>query len=560
MAITRADTRLTDKMIDAYTSAGFWNVPTFPELLERNARLHSTRIGFVDDHREISWIDLWNSSRLLAFQLLKLGVGRGDVVGVQLPNRIEFVVAMGAIGMIGAVICPYVVTLRRSEAKFVLGFSKAVVAIVPQPKARQFDLAAMTAELKSELPELKHIIVVGDDAREGYLSFDSLLSESCSLADCDGLLRQRAPGVHDINRVLFTSGSTGDPKGVVHIYATTIFSNIRQNEHMEVDEQSVLLLFIPITLNWGMFQVIQTALAPCRLLLREDFSPEGVLETVAEQRVSHFGTPPAGLIALVGAALRGSYDLSSLKLVVSAGSSCPIELLHQTREVLGIPVMEGYGMTECGWISATQRSDRPEDAVGTVGFPFPWMDLRVCNEQGQELPGGTVGEITLNGPCICLGYYNNAERNEASWRADGRYKTGDLGVIEPSGRLRIVGRTKDIIKHGGSIIHPRELEELIFTHPKVAQVAVVGVPDAYFGENSCACVVTKSAEILTLNEIIEFLRDRVASYKLPQRLELFDQLPYTSTGKVQKHLLQQQVLALESSHTHEPRCPKGTDE
>ena len=463
-------------------------------------------------------------------------------LGYSLPNRIEFVIAMGAINMIGAIICPYVVALRRSEAKFVLGFSGAVMAIIPQPTAGQFDLVAMTAELKLELPDLKHIIVVGDS--EEFLSLNQLVSMPPDLPDGDNLLRQRAPEANDINRVLFTSGSTGDPKGVVHSYATTIFSNIRQNEHMEVDEHSVLLLFIPITLNWGMFQVMQAALAPCRLLLREEFTPEDILKAVAQNRVSHFGTPPTGLIALVGAAARSKYDLSSLKLVVSSGTSCPIELLRQAREVLGAPVMEGYGMTECGWICATRRNDSPEDAVGTVGFPFPWMELRVCNEEGDEVPQGCSGEITLAGPCICLGYYRNPERNAASWSADGRYNTGDLGVIGPSGRLQLIGRTKDVIKHGGSIVHPRELEEIIFTHPKVAQVAVVAVPDAYFGENSCACVVIKKGEAPpTLDELVAFLTDRIATYKLPQGLELFDELPYTSTGKVQKHILRDQVIA-----------------
>jgi non-ribosomal peptide synthetase component E (peptide arylation enzyme) len=547
MAIGRTDTRLTDRMVEEYRSAGFWNVPTFPELLERNSQLYPHRVGFVDEHREITWLELWTSSRRLALHLLKLGVGVGDVVGVQLPNRIEFVIAMGAINMIGAIICPYVVALRRSEAKFVLGFSGAVMAIVPQPTVGQFDLVAMTAELKSELPNLKHIIVVGDS--ENFLSLNHLLSMPANLQEGDNLLRQRAPGANDINRVLFTSGSTGDPKGVVHSYATTIFSNIRQNEHMEVDEDSVLLLFIPITLNWGMFQVMQAALAPCRLLLSENFKPEDTLKTVQQQRVSHFGTPPTGLIALVGAAERAKYDLSSLKLVVSSGTSCPIELLRHTREVLGAPVMEGYGMTECGWICATRRDDSPEDAVGTVGFPFPWMSLRVCNEEGVEVPQGCSGEITLEGPCICLGYYRNPERNVASWSADGRYNTGDLGVIEPSGRLRLIGRTKDVIKHGGSIVHPRELEELIFTHPKVAQVAVIAVPDAYFGENSCACVVKNSgAAPPTLEELVAFLTDRIATYKLPQRLEVFDELPYTSTGKVQKHILRDQVIGRMAAH------------
>lgn len=545
MAITRADSRLTDELIDRYVSAGYWNVPTFPELLERNARLYPDQIGFIDDYRGISWRDLWDATRRFATQLLQLGIGSGDVVGVQLPNRIEFVIALGGINSIGAVICPYVVSLRDSETKFVLSFSKAAAAIVPQPKAGQFDLVKMTAGLKPELPDLKHIIVVGGGGRGSLLSFEALLQAGAPVNEV--ALRECAPGPHDINRVLFTSGSTGDPKGVVHTHATTIYSNIRQNEHMGVDRNSVLLLFIPVTLNWGMFQIMQTALAPCCLVLQEDFNAARVLETIEARRVTHFGTPPTGLIALLNEPAVKTRDLKNLQLAVASGTSCPVELLVQTRAILGCSVMEGYGMTECGWICAAGRDDIPEESVGTVGFPFPWMSVRIVDDSGKDVSPGTPGEITMDGPCICVGYYRNPERNAESWNAEGRFRSGDLGVIDPSGRMRIVGRTKDMIKHGGSMIYPREIEELIFTHPKVMQVAVVGVPDDYFGENSCACVIPKPGEQIELDELIAFLKNRIATYKLPQQLEIFDEFPFTSTGKVQKHALRKRVIERKSA-------------
>jgi non-ribosomal peptide synthetase component E (peptide arylation enzyme) len=540
MAITRADTRLSDAVIEQYVSAGYWNVPTFPELLERNARSYPDEIAFIDDYRQISWAELWDSSRRFATQLIKLGVGRNDVVAVQLPNRIEFVIAMAGISQAGAIICPYVVSLRHSEAKFVLSFSMAVVAIVPHPKPGQFDLLAMTEKLQPELPHLKHIVVVGGGTSGSSHEFETLL-QNVSAIDEDALC-ERAPGPHDINRILFTSGSTGDPKGVLHTYASTIFSNIRQNEHMDVTRDSALLLFIPVTLNWGMFQILQAALAPCRLVFQEEFSPGRVLTAIETHRITHFGTPPTGLIALLADPSVKQRDLTSLRLAVTSGTSCPVDLLVQTRAVLGCSVMEGYGMTECGWVCAAGRDDIPEESVGTVGFPFPWMLLHICDENGKEVSPGTPGEITMDGPCICVGYYRNPQRNKESWTADGRFRSGDLGVIEPSGRLRMVGRTKDIIKHGGLIIYPRELEELIFTHPKVRQVAVVGVPDQYFGENICACIIPKPGESIELEEILVFLKNRVATYKLPQQLEILNAFPVTATGKVQKHALQKQLL------------------
>jgi acyl-CoA synthetase (AMP-forming)/AMP-acid ligase II len=209
-------------------------------------------------------------------------------------------------------------------------------------------------------------------------------------------------------------------------------------------------------------------------------------------------------------------------------------------------------MTEVGWISTTDPCAPPEETVGSVGRPYTWMGVRVIDDAGHSVSAGVEGEVIVGGPCVCVGYYRNPERNEASFMQDGSFRTGDVGLIDEAGQLRLVGRTKDLIKHGGASVFPRELEEILYQHPKIAEIAVIGVPDPYFGENACACVVPRPGETVDLAEIVTFMRDRIATYKLPQRLEVMDELPHTSTGKVQKHRLRELVVSRPAA---EPAVP-----
>lgn len=544
--ITRADTRLTDVQIARNVEAGYWAVPTLPDLLERNATECGDREAFADGRERITWRALHERTQRLAAGLLSLGIGKGDVVGIQLPNRIEFVVGLGAINQIGAVACPYDRALRQREIAFILRFSGAVATIVGTG-ATGFDHVAPMREIAPDLPGLRDVIVAGDArAAGGFRRFSDLQATELDAASA-AELRRRAPSVHDVNRLLFTSGSTGDPKGVLHTYATTLYGNYRQNEHMAADEDTVLLLFLPAGLNWGMFQILQTVIGRCRMVMMDTFEPDAVLETIAREGVTMFGTPPTGLIALLRHPDLGRHPIDSLRLIATAGTSCPIEILRRAREELGCPVIEGYGMTEVGWICATAAEDPPEETVGTVGRPFPWMNVRLLDDDERDVPPGETGEIAVGGPCVCVGYYRNPERNAETFTQDGWFRTGDLGLIDPTGRLCIIGRSKDIIKHGGASVVPREIEEILYTHPKIQEVAVVGVPDEYFGENGCACVIPREGETVDFDEMVEFLRPHIAKYKLPQRLEIMERFPYTSTGKLEKHVLRAWVLAGEGT-------------
>lgn len=538
MPITLRDTRLTQSMIRRYTDAGYWGSHTLPDIVERNSQLHPDREAIVDSRERVTWGQLAERSRRVAKHLRELGLSRGDVVAVQLPNWIDFISAMVGINAVGAIICSYGTDYRSREVEFILGFSQAAAVIVPED-FRGFNYRMMIDQMRARLPDLKHLMVVGDNsAPDGWQSFRAITERRVDAPRLDAI-RQDA---NDVMRILFTSGSTGDPKGVLHSYNTTLFTTSMQNVEWNITEDSSVLLFLPVGLNWGMVTVIQVCQAVGRLVLVDTFAADRALEVIHQERVSMFGTAPTGLIPLVNHPRIHEYDLSSLQLIVTAGAACPIDLIRRVREQLDVPVVEMYGMTEVGFVSSTKPDDPLEAAIGTVGQILPWFQPRLIDHNNLDVMEGQEGELVVTGPTICLGYYNNPIRNAESWTSDGWFRTGDIGLIDQHGRLRLVGRKKDMFIHGGANVWPRELEEVLFTHPKIADVAVVGVPDPYFGENACACVVLKQGEDLTLDELISFMRDKVAKYKLPQQMVVMDSFPYTSTGKLQKQLLREQAL------------------
>ncbi len=543
MSIGRADTRLTDDIIGKFAAPEYWGDMTYPQLLERNASRFADHIAVVDEHRQITWAELWRDARKLAAYLIDTGVQHGDVIAIQLPNRIEYVVALAAANLAGAIASPYLVNLRSREVKFILEFSAAVLALVSADG--DFDLVGMVAGLRPELPCLKEIISVGGNGtpHAGTVSLDRILAKEMSAQRLDSHLRQRPVTSHDVSRLMFTSGSTGDPKGVLHTHGSTLCNNRLFSAFLGLDAQSVMLVFVPLTLNLGMFHVFQAALLPCTLVLIESFTPQKVISCVVDWKVTSFPCPPAALLAIARDPMFSKAKFASLDFIISGGAPCSAELQRELVERLGCPLLDGYGMTEAGWISATRLDDRPGESEGTVGFPLSWMFLKVCDEDGNEVAPGTVGEITIGGPSICVGYYNAPRRNEETWVDNERFRTGDLGMLDASGRLRLVGRSKDLIKHGGMGVHPREIEEILVTHPKISEVIVVGIPDAYFGENGCACIVPEDDALITLDEVIFYLKDKIAKYKIPQHLELFDQIPHATSGKIQRHVLRDAVHA-----------------
>ena len=542
MTIDRDDTLLTPELIEKYTAAGYWSDITLADVFRRNARAFPDKVAYIDDRTQVSWAELWKISGEVASGLAHRGVKRGDVVAVQLPNRLEFVYVLAAAVRLGAVFCQFPPDYRAREVEFILRFSEAHTYIGPD-QFRNFDYVEMIDAIRGGLPQLVNTVAVvtGDSAvaRDGaaWITLDQIRADP----DPADPAPDRPSGANDVMRIAFTSGTTGEPKAVIHTANTSLFSNEHEIYERAIDADSTILVLLPVGMNAGFGSVIRTAIAGARGVLFERFRPADVLDLIERHGVTTFVAAPTAIIALLAEESLGDRDLSSLKVVATGGTSTPIKVLREANERLGCPVIDMYGMLETGLTACTDPDEPYEEWVGTVGRPYPWMRLRILDANDADVAAGVEGEIVKTGPSIMVGYYRNPAKNRESWTSDGWFRSGDRGFIDAAGRLTISGRSKDMIINSGRNIWPRELEEVLVKHPAIADVAVVGIPNDRSGETVCACVVPRPDAALTPQDVIDFMKKDVAQYKLPQRLELFESFPLGPTGKVLKRELAEWV-------------------
>ena len=528
-------TRLSKELIERYTRAGHWGSETFSQILARQAAAHPEREVLVDRRHRVTYGELKARVDRVAAKLGALGIGRGDVVTIQLPNCVEFAYVFFALERLGAVANQIGPDFRSREVEYINRFSESRAFVCPAA-FKGFDYVGMIEELRPKLPALKTVCVLGGRG-DGTVSLDDIV-----YGDDPVSLRAEPLGADDVMRMAFTSGTTGNPKGVIHSHNTTLSACRNLNRDMDVSERDVFLIYLPLGLNWGYLTLVQAVLAGARAVLLDQFSGRAALELIDRERVTFIPTAPASIIAMLNEPDLGRFTLSSLRVVITGGASCPVETIREFRARMRGHLIELYGMLETGFHTYTRFSDDPEAVTGTVGKPSSGLGLRLIDEHGRDVPPGAAGEIAADGPSVHLGYHKNPTANAELFTADGWFRTGDLGQFDQAGNLKIVGRLKEMINRGGKKFFPREIEEILYTHPKILHAAIVGVPDPRLGERNCLCVIPRPGERISLEEIVAFLKDGVATYKLPEMVEVFEELPFTPTGKIQRHVLASQVL------------------
>ena len=521
-----------------YRAKGWWKDQTFSQILETRSRETPDHEAMSDARRHITYGQLWAEVQRFAEFLRRQGVQRGDVVTLQLPNRIEFPVVFFSLELIGAVANKISADFRAMEVEYILRFSRST-AYVSASQFKGFDYLAMIRELRPRLPQLSLTICVDDIDAPDVVSFAKVVHDTPEIDEANGVHMSPL----DVMRMCFTSGTTGNPKGVLHCFNTTLCTCETFNRELAVTDRDVMLDYLPVGLNWGYMTLVQAAMAGARVVLMERFSAEAALELIERERITFIPTAPASIVAMLNSPELAERDLSSLRIVITGGASAAVETIKAFQAAVpGAKLIELYGMLETGFHSFTRLTDDPLKVNGTVGRCVDSMGLRIIDDDGSDVPFGEVGEIAAVGPSVHMGYLDNPAANRDSFTPDGWFRTGDLGqYADKEGNVRIAGRKKEIINRGGKKYFPREIEELLYQHPTIVQAAIVGAPDSRLGEKNCLCAIIKPGSSLTLDEVVSFLKGRVADYKLPEALVVMSDFPMTPTGKIRRPELVKRV-------------------
>jgi fatty-acyl-CoA synthase len=513
---------------------------TIGDNLDRVAAAHPDVECLVSRHQGLryTYAEFITAVDECARALLALGVERGDRVGVWSPNCAEWAIVQYATAKVGAILVNINPAYQTSEVEYALRQSGTSV-LVAASTFKTSDYAAMIAKVRSSLPALKTVILLDRVTGQGDLTWDAFLARA-SEAKADLLAeRQASLQFDDPINIQYTSGTTGFPKG-----ATLSHHNILNNGYNVTAIQGLgvgdkLCVPVPLYHCFGMVMgnLGCTTRGATIVYPAEAFEPAAVLEAVAEERcVSLYGVPTM-FIGVLDHPEFASYDLTSLRTGVMAGSPCPIEVMKRcVSEMHMAEVTICYGMTETSPVSFQSRTDDPiQRRVSTVGRAHPHVECKVVDPATDAaVPPGAPGEVCTRGYLVMLGYWDNDEATRAAIDTAGWMHTGDLGVMDDEGYLNISGRIKDMIIRGGENIYPREIEEFIYTHPAVADVQVIGVPDAKYGEEICAWVRLRDGHQLELDELTAFCQGKIAHYKVPRYLEIVDEFPMTVTGKIRK--------------------------
>jgi acyl-CoA synthetase (AMP-forming)/AMP-acid ligase II/enoyl-CoA hydratase/carnithine racemase len=514
---------------EEYRRRGLWPQVTLAERVRAVAERTPDRLAVIDgtDGRQVTYRQLLDDASRVAGFLREQGIGAGNGVSVQLPNRYETVAVDVGVLLLGARLNPLLPDYRRHELRHILSVSRARAYFTPQAH-RGFDHAGLADVLLPELPELGTHVVVSDDPAPGRTT----LAEVLRAAPLDDV-----PDVSpaEVSELIFTSGTESRAKAVMHSEETLNASVLATVAHLGLTDEDVVWMPSPVGHSTGLnFGVRLALLQGLPVVLQDRWDPSVAARLVETHRPTYTLAATTFLSDLLRVAAQEGRDLSSLRSFGCGGAPVPAPLVRSASEA-GIGVLRLYGSTEGLIMSWNQHSSPQAKREDTDGVRLPDVEVQVWDTLDEPVSAGTPGELIVRGPNVCLGFFDDPERTAASFTPDGWLRTGDIGALDEDDYVTIHGRKKEVIIRGGLNIAPREIEDLITQMPQVREVAVVGVPDERLGEVVCACVVPSGDAEVSLDEVAAFLRSRdLATYKLPQRLQLVDALPRTATGKIRK--------------------------
>ena len=525
---------------------------TIGDYLDDIAARFPDREALVVRHQGIRWT--WGEYlceiERLARGLLALGIRPGDRVGIWAPNCYEWCLTQFATAKIGAILVCVNPAYRVFELEYALNRSgcRAIVAAERFKSSRYLDmLSRLAPELadcepgrlrSARLPHLEMVIRMGEETTPGMLNF----ADVCRMGADRERTRlhevQKGLSPRDVINIQFTSGTTGNPKGAALTHYNILNNANQVAAGMRLTEHDRLCIPVPMYHCFGMVlgKLACVTRGAAAVFPGDAFEAGAVLETVEAERCTALHGVPTMFIAELEHPDFGRYDLSSLRTGIMAGALCPVEVMKNVMSRMNMAeVLIAYGQTECSPVNHMTLADDPlEKRVETVGRAGPHLEVKIVDEEGRTVPIGTAGDICARGYAVMKGYWEDPERTAETIDTEGWLHSGDLGVMDEDGYVAVVGRLKDMIIRGGENIYPREIEEFLFTHPKIQDAKVIGVHDEKFGEEVCVWVRLKEGEQMSEDEIRAFCKDRIAYFKVPRYIRLVDDFPMTVTGKVQK--------------------------
>jgi HIP---CoA ligase len=537
---------VADLPMSQAAAAPFW--PSIPAMVASAAERFADQVAVRDGDTTLTYAELDQEAREFAAALVAAGVEPGDRVAIWCGNCAEWTVAALGLFAAGAVLVPVNTRFKGAEAAVILARSGARV-LVTVTDFLGTDYVAMLEGTETPLPELRTIVVAKGVAAGHAVSWRNFLAGATPASRSEVDRRRAAVGPDDLSDILFTSGTTGVPKGVVMTHGRTLIVATDWVAMTGLSAGDVYLQVNPYFHMFGLKAGILASVASGATMLPEPvFDVDRVLARVAAERVTVLPGPPTLYQSILDHPQRAEHDLSSLRVAVTGSADIPVELIRRVDDELPFSnIVTGYGLTEAGTACATSEGDDAEAVATTVGRPRPGFELRIVDAEGADVEAGQSGEVLLRGGSVMAAYLDDPEETRKVLSDDGWLRTGDLGQVDEAGRLRIVGRVKDMFIVGGFNAYPAEIENALLRHPAVRQAAVIGIPDHRLGEVGMAFVVV--SEDVSGDDIKEWSRNEMANYKVPRVVEIVDTLPLSATGKVLKDALREQA----STRTAGPR-------
>ena len=542
-------------MTQSYAS-GPSPIPLLGETLgaafDRIAEAHASREAVVSVHQNVrySYAELRERTDTFARGLIALGVAHGDRVGIWSTNTIEWVIAQFATPKIGAILVNINPAYRSSEAAYALRQSGVSVLLV-QVRHKTSDYVAIVAEIRAQLPDLRMVVFIGDDAIEtmieGAMRFDDVYDAAPNVSPEALASRLARTQFDDPINIQYTSGTTGYPKGATLTHHNILNNGFFIGEGCRYTKEDRVCVPVPFYHCFGMVLGNLAIVTHGATLVIPNYAFDATMTmdaVVAERCTSLYGVPTM-FIAELDLPTFASYDCTTLRTGIMAGSPCPVEIMKRVQREMHMPeVTICYGMTETSPVSTQTAVDDPlEKRTGTVGRVHPHIEVKIVDDEGRIVPRNVPGELCTRGYSVMLGYWGDSE-NTALAIDPARYMhTGDIATMDDDGYLNIAGRIKDLVIRGGENVYPREIEEYLYAHPAIKDVSVIGVPDLKYGEELCAWVILRDGAVASDEDVRAFCRGKIAHYKIPRYVRFVEAFPMTVTGKVQKYKMRETSTA-----------------